>query len=63
MLNSSDDVNSSLIVTYGTCSVTVTNQSDKLFSSKCVNGYDYSEPRDRSFVSEVFLLFINVNKL
>ncbi|KAK3798810.1 hypothetical protein RRG08_040641 [Elysia crispata] len=52
MLNSSDDVNSSLIVTYGTCSVTVTNQSDKLFSSKCVNGYDYSEPRDRSFVSE-----------
>ncbi|KAK3798813.1 hypothetical protein RRG08_040642 [Elysia crispata] len=49
---SSDDMNSSLVVTYGKCSVTVTNQSDKLFSSKCVNGYEYSEPRDRSFVSE-----------
>ncbi|GFR97006.1 organic cation transporter-like protein [Elysia marginata] len=47
--NSSDDV---MTVTYGKCAVTVTNQSEEVFSSKCVNGYEYSEPRERSFVSE-----------
>ncbi|RUS76633.1 hypothetical protein EGW08_015609 [Elysia chlorotica] len=50
--NISHDANSTLVVTYGKCSVTVTNQSVEVFSSKCVNGYEYSVPEHRSFVSE-----------
>ncbi|XP_059159012.1 organic cation transporter protein-like [Physella acuta] len=44
--------NLSLNVTYGACSVDVTNGSHVVYSSTCLNGYQYAEPRDRSFVSE-----------
>ncbi|GFR96992.1 solute carrier family 22 member 6 [Elysia marginata] len=34
------------------CFVKVTNNSEEIFAGECPNGYVYSEPRDRSFVSE-----------
>ncbi|GFN75018.1 solute carrier family 22 member 4 [Plakobranchus ocellatus] len=44
--------NSSLPVIYGACSVSEANQSEEGVSGACPNGYEYAEPRDRSYVSE-----------
>ncbi|GFN75016.1 organic cation transporter protein [Plakobranchus ocellatus] len=50
--STTNDINSTLSVMYGQCSVTVTNLSETIFSSSCKNGYEYSMPQDRSFLTE-----------
>ncbi|RUS76631.1 hypothetical protein EGW08_015607 [Elysia chlorotica] len=50
--NTSEDLSPRLLVTMGTCSITVTNQSEQIYHGACLNGYEYAEPVDRSFVSE-----------
>ncbi|KAK3798808.1 hypothetical protein RRG08_040639 [Elysia crispata] len=51
--NSSDTISKGgLVVNAEKCTITVTNNSVEIFSGACPNGYVYSEPRDRSFVSE-----------
>ncbi|KAH9495198.1 hypothetical protein Btru_015624 [Bulinus truncatus] len=39
-------------VTYESCSVEVKNGTAHLWTKKCLNGYNYSEPTDRSIVSQ-----------
>ncbi|KAH9495196.1 hypothetical protein Btru_015622 [Bulinus truncatus] len=39
-------------VTYESCSVEVKNGTAHLWTTKCLNGYNYSEPTDRSIVSQ-----------
>ncbi|CAL1547600.1 unnamed protein product [Lymnaea stagnalis] len=38
-------------VSYGPCSIDITNDSESVYSSKCT-GYEYEDGRDKSFVSE-----------
>ncbi|CAL1535017.1 unnamed protein product [Lymnaea stagnalis] len=44
--------NTSDNLTYGACSIDVINGSKTVYSTPCPNGYEYSEPRDRYFVSQ-----------
>ncbi|KAK3764946.1 hypothetical protein RRG08_045748 [Elysia crispata] len=50
--STNENFNTNLSVTYGACDVKVFNQSEKIYESACVNGYDYAAPRERSFVAE-----------
>ncbi|KAK3764942.1 hypothetical protein RRG08_045744 [Elysia crispata] len=50
--SASKNFHTNLSVTYGACDIKVFNQSEKIYESACVNGYDYAAPKERSFVSE-----------
>ena len=51
--STAEDLGSRLLVTTEACSLRVINQSHEVYSGACPNGYEYADPPDRSFESEV----------